>query len=77
VSIESGRTIALKRIPHEPTDQERFEVTWSVAGGNPSTRIQLNLLADLDVPRFLPLGGIGDGLAEGMVSAATRALGSS
>jgi hypothetical protein len=26
------------------------------------------------VPRFVPLGGVGDGLAQGMVNAATRAL---
>ena len=76
VNVEPGRTIALKRIPHEPTDHERFEVTWNVAGANPGTRIQLRLLADLNVPRFLPLGDVGDGLARGMVSAATRALAS-
>lgn len=75
VSVEPGRTIALKRIPHEQGDAERFEVTWNVDGGQ-STRIALDLLADLNVPRFLPLGGVGDGLAEGMVSAATRALAS-
>ena len=75
VSVEPGRTIALKRIPHEQGDAERFEVTWHVDGGQ-STRIALDLLADLNVPRFLPLGGVGDGLAEGMVSAATRALAS-
>jgi ribosome-associated toxin RatA of RatAB toxin-antitoxin module len=75
VSVEPGRTIALKRIPHEQGDAERFEVTWHVDGGQ-STRIALDLLADLNVPRFLPLGGVGDGLADGMVSAATRALAS-
>jgi ribosome-associated toxin RatA of RatAB toxin-antitoxin module len=75
VSVEPRRTIALKRIPHEQGDAERFEVTWHVDGGQ-STRIALDLLADLNVPRFLPLGGVGDGLADGMVSAATRALAS-
>jgi len=77
VTVDPGRTIDLKRIPHDPGDQERFEVTWSVAGGNPSTRIELNLLADLNVPRFIPLGGVGDDLAQGMANAATRALASS
>jgi ribosome-associated toxin RatA of RatAB toxin-antitoxin module len=69
----SAGTIALKRIPHGPGDQERFDVTWRVAEGS-STRVQLDLAADLSVPRFLPLGGVGDSLAEGLVSAATRAL---
>jgi ribosome-associated toxin RatA of RatAB toxin-antitoxin module len=76
VTVEPGRTVALKRIPHDSADQERFEVTWTVADGNPSTSIQLNLLADLNVPRFLPLGDVGDGLAQGFVSAATRELAS-
>jgi hypothetical protein len=77
VTVEPGRIIALKRIPHQPTDQERFEVTWTVAGSNPGTSIRLDLLADLNVPRFLPLGDVGDGLAQGLVSAATRQLASS
>jgi hypothetical protein len=77
VTVDPSGTIKLSRIPHEPSDGERFNVTWSVARGNPSTRIQLDLLADLNVPRFIPLGGVGDEIAQGMVSAATRALASS
>jgi hypothetical protein len=50
-------------------------VNWFVAGG-PSTSIRLDLAANLDVPRFLPLGGIGDAMAAGFVTAATRELGS-
>jgi Polyketide cyclase / dehydrase and lipid transport len=67
-------TVKLHRIPHEPSDAEKFEVNWAVGGGAP-TRIGLDLAANLDVPRFLPLGGIGDAIAAGFVSAATRALG--
>ena len=73
VSVDPAGTIKLNRIPHEPSDGERFDVTWQVQGGQ-STRIQLDLLADLNVPRFLPLGAVGDDLAQGLVSAATRAL---
>ena len=76
VTVDPSGTIKLSRIPHEPSDGERFNVTWSVARGNPSTRIQLDLLADLNVPRFIPLGGVGDEIAQGMVNAATRALAS-
>jgi Polyketide cyclase / dehydrase and lipid transport len=76
VSVDPSGTIKLSRIPHEPTDRERFDVTWRVERGN-STRIRLDLAANLDVPRFMPLGGVGDSLAEGLVSSATRALGSS
>ena len=67
-------TVKLHRTPHEPADGEKFEVNWSVDGSAP-TRIRLDLAANLDVPRFLPLGAIGDALAGGFVSAATRALG--
>ncbi|HYB26691.1 MAG TPA: SRPBCC family protein [Solirubrobacteraceae bacterium] len=69
----SAGTIALRRIPHGPDDPEQFDVTWSVDESN-STRIRLELAANLSVPRLIPLGGVGDSLAQGLVSAATRAL---
>jgi Polyketide cyclase / dehydrase and lipid transport len=75
VTIDPSGTIKLSRIPHEPTDGERFDVTWQVKQGD-SRHIRLDLAANLNVPRFVPLGGVGDSLAQGMVSAATRALGS-
>jgi ribosome-associated toxin RatA of RatAB toxin-antitoxin module len=75
VDVDPGRgTVKLRRVPHEPSDGEKFEVNWAVAGASP-TRISLDLAANLDVPRFLPLGTIGDAIAGGFVSAATRALG--
>jgi hypothetical protein len=76
VSIDPAGTIALRRIPHQPTDEERFDVTWRVDGAQ-GTRIALDLAANLDVPRFIPLGDVGDAMAQQLVSAATRALQSS
>jgi hypothetical protein len=76
VKVDPGGTVALNRIPHEGSDKERFDVIWKVAGGQ-STRIELQLAANLDVPRFIPLGGVGDAMAADLVSAATRALASS
>ncbi len=76
VKVDAGGTVALTRIPHEPSDKERFDVTWKVGGGH-GTRIELRLAANLDVPRFVPLGGVGDSMAADLVSAATRALSSS
>ena len=46
-----------------------------MSGAGP-TQIRLDLAANLDVPRFVPLGGVGDSMADGFVSAATRELGS-
>jgi hypothetical protein len=73
VKVDTAGTIALSRIPHEASDKERFDVTWRVHGGH-SARIELNLVANLDVPRFIPLGGVGDAMAGDLVSAARRAL---
>ena len=67
--------VRLSRVPHHGSDGEKFEVTWRVSGASP-TRIAVDLAANLDVPRFLPLGGIGDSIAQGFVSAATRQLSS-
>ena len=73
VHVDPTGTIKLSRIPHGPGDAERFDVTWRVDGG-PSTRVGLELAANLTVPRLVPLGGVGDALAQDLVSAATRAL---
>jgi hypothetical protein len=67
--------VRLSRVPHHAGDGEKFEVNWFVRETQP-TQIQLDLAANLDVPRFLPLGGVGDSIADGFVSAATRELGS-
>jgi len=66
-------TVKLNRIPHDAGDRERFDVTWRLDGAG-DTRIQVQLGASLSVPRLLPLGGVGDSLARGFVSAAVRAL---
>jgi hypothetical protein len=75
VEVDPAGTVTLSRIPHHGSDGEKFEVAWRVSGAGP-TQIRLDLAANLDVPRFLPLGGVGDAIADGFVSAATRELGS-
>lgn len=66
--------VRLVREPHERSDRERFEVTWRVEPVGAGARLDLDLDAALDVPRLLPLGGIGDAMAQGFVSAAAREL---
>jgi Polyketide cyclase / dehydrase and lipid transport len=68
-------TVSLSRIPHHGRDGEKFDVTWRVSGAG-RTQIRLDLAANLDVPRFVPLGGVGDSMAQGFVNAATKELGS-
>ena len=76
VKLHPPGAVRLSRIPHDGGDSEKFEVNWFVRETR-STEIHLDLAANLDVPRFLPLGGVGDSMAQGFVSAATRALASS
>jgi ribosome-associated toxin RatA of RatAB toxin-antitoxin module len=70
------QSVTLTRIPHGPSDAEEFGVRWRLVEENSATRINLDVEANLSVPRFLPLGGVGDQLAGGFVTAAAGALGS-
>jgi ribosome-associated toxin RatA of RatAB toxin-antitoxin module len=73
VQVDPAGVVRLSRIPHHGSDGEKFDVTWRVSGAGPS-QIRLDLAADLNVPRFLPLGDVGESTAAGFVNAATRAL---
>ena len=74
VHVDPAGVVRLSRIPHHGSDGEKFDVTWRVSGAGPS-QIRLDLAANLNVPRFLPLGDVGESMAAGFVNAATRALG--
>jgi Polyketide cyclase / dehydrase and lipid transport len=73
VQVDPAGTVKLSRIPHHGADDEKFDVIWRVSGDGP-TQIRLDLAANLNVPRFLPLGDVGESLAAGFVNAATTAL---
>ena len=77
LSVASDRTrqVKLTRIRDRESGPEQFDVTWLVEDTGAS-RIRLDLEASLDVPRFLPVGGVGDGLADGFVAAAVKELSS-
>ena len=64
--------VALTRVKHPGSGNEEFEATWHVT--DPGAEISLDLAASLDVPRLLPVGGIGDAMAEGFVAAAANQL---
>ncbi len=69
------RAVYLTRIPNEPTDEERLELAWRLRdeGG---TRIELGFEAVVSfVPRFLPVAGVGDGIARSVLKGAATALG--
>jgi hypothetical protein len=73
VTVDPPRSVQLTRIPHGAGDREQFQVTWNLTGSD-ATRIALAIDANLSVPRLVPLGGVGDALAQGFVRAARNAL---
>jgi Polyketide cyclase / dehydrase and lipid transport len=73
VASDGESEVKLTRVRDAASGEEQFDAVWRVreAGG---TQIGLDLAASLDVPRFLPVGGIGDAMAEGFVVAAANKL---
>jgi hypothetical protein len=69
VTVEPPATVTLAKVGGDA----KFEVIWRLKEGD-NTRIELELDANLDVPRFLPLGDVGDSVAQGFVSAARAEL---
>ena len=74
IVIEPPATVKLTRPANDPS-QQQFDVTWRLQDGD-GTRIELYLDANLRVPRFLPVGGIGNSMAKSFIAAARRALAS-
>ncbi len=76
VTVQRPSSVKLTKVPSGGS-QQRFDVSWHLSDGPDSrTRIELTLLAQLNVPRFVPVGGIGDTLAGGFVAAASEQLAS-
>ena len=72
VDVQRPDTVRLTRVSDSGSEQ-RFDVTWRLSEDG-ATRIELELYANINAPRFLPLGGIGDSIASGFVTAATAEL---
>jgi hypothetical protein len=69
VTVETPATVRLVKVG----GSAKFDVTWRLHDGE-KTRLTLDLDANVDAPRFLPLGGIGDSVAQGFISAASAEL---
>jgi Polyketide cyclase / dehydrase and lipid transport len=74
VTAQRPGSVVLTRLPNEPSDPEEFVVRWRLLEQSDGTRIRLELEASLSVPRMLPIGGIGEEMAQKFVAAAARAL---
>lgn len=70
----SAQAVRLIRMPNEPSDPERFEVRWHAQPEGGRSELAVALLARLEVPRLLPLGGLGETLAQGFADAAKGAI---
>jgi hypothetical protein len=73
VVSDGAHEVQLTRVRDHSSGPEQFAAAWRVEDET-GTRIRLDLTASLDVPRFLPVGGIGDAMAEGFVAAAANQL---
>jgi hypothetical protein len=69
VEVKPGGVV-VARVPDAPSDPEQLEVRWRVR----PRQLGVEVIAALDVPRFLPVGGAGDSVAQGFVEAARRVL---
>ncbi len=69
VTVEPPATVKLTKVG----GNAKFDVIWRLTDGE-NTRIELQLDANLDVPRFVPLGDVGNSVAQGFVSAASAEL---
>jgi ribosome-associated toxin RatA of RatAB toxin-antitoxin module len=73
VRLEQPELVELSRVPNNPADEEQLAMRWRLSGGG-ETGIELELDARLAVPRFVPLGSIGDVLAGSFLRAAVTRL---
>jgi ribosome-associated toxin RatA of RatAB toxin-antitoxin module len=71
VTLEEPRSVGLSRVG----GSQRFELTWRVRD-EADTQIELDLRAKVRVPRFMPLEGVGNAIAQQFVAAAKTALAS-
>ena len=69
VTVEPPATVKLTKVG----GNAKFDVIWRLTDGE-NTRIELQVDANLDVPRLVPLGDVGNSVAQGFVSAASVEL---
>ncbi len=74
IAVEPPGTVKLSKVTNDRSPS-RFDVTWSLQAAE-STRIELNLSATLSISERVPVGDIGNAIAEQFVAAASRALAS-
>lgn len=74
-ALRRAELVELRRVPKENRDQEEMTVSWRLTDG-PQTLVAVDLRARLDLPGFLPVGGLAQGMADRFLQAALRRLNS-
>ncbi len=72
VAVEPQGTVALRKLKADSSDPP-FDVIWRVSERQ-GTMIEIELDTALPVPRFVPIGSVGDSIAKSFVSAASEEL---
>lgn len=65
--------VELRRVPNPDRDTEEMVVSWRLSPG-PQTLVAVDLRARLNLPGFLPVGGLAQGMADQFLQAAIRRL---
>jgi ribosome-associated toxin RatA of RatAB toxin-antitoxin module len=75
VEREPPRRLRLRREPSTAASSpETVAMTWTVAPEGGGSRVGLELEAEVDAPRLVPLGPVGDALARSFADALARRL---
>jgi hypothetical protein len=78
VRADPPKAIYMTRIPNEPSDREELDLVWRLRPDDSAsgTWIELEFAAVASfIPGLMPLGGVGNRIAERLVGSATEALG--
>jgi hypothetical protein len=69
-------SITLRRLPSKPGDKQKLVVTWLLAPdvGDAGTELTAEFSATLDIPGWLPLGGVEKAIPQGFLDAALASL---
>lgn len=73
VAWKQDRLVRLTRVPDDRGDRERVTLSWQISPG-PPTRLTVTLRARLDVPRLVPVQGVGGAVARSLLDAALQTL---
>ncbi len=73
VKVREPGLVHLTHVPRGPASGASFDVTWRLQDGD-GTELEVELDANMPVPRLVPTGGAGDSFAAGFMKAAVTRL---